>query len=791
MRISIKIILLSILIFFLADSTLFAKEQNLCYTGFQSELDEILSVNPKKYTIENFEQLTKVTNCFNELQLPDLTLYLLLDKHEHFKFKDIPKSLKGKLYLVVANAFGIKGSFNTSEIFFKKAISSLIESADYQNAAEIALQMSGENYKSGDAKRTFLFSNMIKSFIDKLDDPDFYKFRIELAKAKALALAGDTINSLRILNTLSMNNIIDKTHRINCYLNLTDLFLILDKPDSAKIYLSKVKPDSSLNLKNYYFLKSSYYKLVGDSSGYTNYFSKFNNQLNKEKAQIEEIRNILLKNKKVKRLVRTMIHKQSGLGFWDITLIAFNIFLLVILLIIILIITTQRKKLKFQKAEIEELKQKKHKLSSEISSFKFDTKKRKSKEAEQIKEIEKEIKESTLIIKELKEKINNTMVLIDSRNKVLLQINFFIRSLLSNILEYSNMLKTEFARKGEAELYNYADNIENSSLKFMNIIDIFSSYIAVISGSLKIKSDLVNVNEIVTETVENNQMQADNKKIKIVFNPETDVSFYSDQYILKKIINTAVGIALNNTNKGFIKIKTSYDEKDKVFIIEVTNTGKGFDKAYLKDILEPYSREGLSYIPGYVGTGMEFPLLNKLAELLNGTYSVQSDIGKGIKQTVMIPAEKTVVQEKKDTVVKKEKAVKTSKIPWKGKKVLVVEDDPLNQLLFDRLLEEASFKIIAPDGDKALRAIQELYLKGLTFDMVLMDINLPQPWDGIVLMKEIKKRYDMYHHVPFIAQTAYAMHGDREKFINYGFNEYIPKPIIKPELIHVVCRAMQ
>jgi CheY-like chemotaxis protein len=69
---------------------------------------------------------------------------------------------------------------------------------------------------------------------------------------------------------------------------------------------------------------------------------------------------------------------------------------------------------------------------------------------------------------------------------------------------------------------------------------------------------------------------------------------------------------------------------------------------------------------------------------------------------------------------------------------------------------------------------------------MLFDINLPSPWDGISLMKEIRKLYKEYRYVPFIAQTAYAMAGDREKMLDAGFDDYIAKPINKNELMTII-----
>jgi CheY-like chemotaxis protein len=129
-------------------------------------------------------------------------------------------------------------------------------------------------------------------------------------------------------------------------------------------------------------------------------------------------------------------------------------------------------------------------------------------------------------------------------------------------------------------------------------------------------------------------------------------------------------------------------------------------------------------------------------------------------------------------------------MPWEGLNVLVVEDDIMNRLLFSKILKQAAKLVIAEDGEKGLEVVGDLFKEGKTFDVVLMDINLPDRWDGIKLKNRIQELFSPYRKIPFIAQTAYAMQGDREKFLSEGFNEYISKPIIKKELIRVVIKAL-
>ena len=111
----------------------------------------------------------------------------------------------------------------------------------------------------------------------------------------------------------------------------------------------------------------------------------------------------------------------------------------------------------------------------------------------------------------------------------------------------------------------------------------------------------------------------------------------------------------------------------------------------------------------------------------------------------------------------------------------------MNQLLFQKMMKKAKNLEIAKDGKVALSIIEK---KEEEFDVVLMDINLPPPWNGITLQKEIRSKHPQYVKIPFIAQTAYAISGNRESMLDEGFDEYITKPISKSILIDVINKVI-
>lgn len=115
------------------------------------------------------------------------------------------------------------------------------------------------------------------------------------------------------------------------------------------------------------------------------------------------------------------------------------------------------------------------------------------------------------------------------------------------------------------------------------------------------------------------------------------------------------------------------------------------------------------------------------------------------------------------------------------KNILYVEDDDINALVLTKMLEEHYHIQVVQDGEQCLEIIQKN-----SFSLILMDINLGTgKMDGVETMKKIKEQ-EAFRNMPVFAVTSYAMPGDRERFLNEGFDKYFPKPIVKKDLLEAI-----
>ncbi len=412
------------------------------------------------------------------------------------------------------------------------------------------------------------------------------------------------------------------------------------------------------------------------------------------------------------------------------------------------------------------------------------------KTKDRIIEIENEIAENKIN----KLALNNSLINLKDVNNLkdifLSKISHQIRTPLSGILGFSEILETELALMEDPTLFEYANSISQSGQSLVTLLNNILDISRLDSNIMTLDFKRINTKELIQGVVDTYYTESDLKGVKLIYASEDIPDIYTDSYLLSKIISLVISNSLKFTEKGFIKISHVYDDKNEKVVILIKDTGIGIDKVYIDKVFEPFRQESLGYSVSYQGAGLGLPLAKKMTLKLNGTIKIESEKGSGTTIILTFPAfvENAVADIKKNNLeIKESKQVQV--FPWDSLSILVVEDDNLNQILYRKLLTTAHNLEIAKDGKTALSYVEKQTLKG-NFQLVLMDINLPAPWDGISLMKEIRTRWPEYKKIPFVAQTAYAISGNREAMLLEGFEEYITKPIIKSLLVETINKVV-
>jgi PAS domain S-box-containing protein len=261
-----------------------------------------------------------------------------------------------------------------------------------------------------------------------------------------------------------------------------------------------------------------------------------------------------------------------------------------------------------------------------------------------------------------------------------------------------------------------------------------------------------------------------------------------DQTRLTQILFNLTGNAVKYTQHGYINVHACLmGQKDPEYcrvLLTITDNGKGIPEDKLDQVFETFTQantSGSPYARQYEGAGLGLPLVKRLVHLMGGNISIVSQPGEGTTVYVSLPFK---IPKSQQQTLSEDQEMPYTHIS-KGGHILLVDDEQSTQFYIQRLLEKNGYEVtLAQDGEQALTKFAQN-----EFDCVLMDIQMPV-LDGVEATKKIRSSSANYRNIPIIALTAYAMLGDREKFLNAGMNDYISKPVNKDELLEVLNRNL-
>ncbi len=352
-----------------------------------------------------------------------------------------------------------------------------------------------------------------------------------------------------------------------------------------------------------------------------------------------------------------------------------------------------------------------------------------------------------------------------------------IRTPMNGIIGFSQLLE-EPTIKAQTREY-YIKIIQNNSQQLLKIIDDILEISRLETKKVEINKEKICLNDLLMNIF--SVFQLETKKLNLPLYLNKGLSdekswIISDKTKLNKILSNLTENAIKYTNKGFIEI--GYKLIEKKLRIYVKDTGIGISEKNKKKIFERFSQEDKEISKRIGGLGIGLSIAKENTEILDGKIYVESEKGKGSTFYVeipYIPAEKDFAKKDKKNNIEK---IKTQNF----KTILVVEDDEINFLYIEALIKnkiDTKFEIIhAKNGKEAVEICKE----NKNIDIILMDIKMPV-MNGYEATKKIKT---FRKNVPIIAQTAYSSITDKEKALNFGFEDYISKPLSKNKFLSLI-----
>ncbi len=393
-----------------------------------------------------------------------------------------------------------------------------------------------------------------------------------------------------------------------------------------------------------------------------------------------------------------------------------------------------------------------------------------------------------------------------ARGEFLANMSHEIRTPMTAILGFTDLL--EDPGISQDEFKDRVQTIRRNGEHLLSLINDILDISKLEAGKMNVERVDCSLKDLVGEVLTLMQVRAQGKGVSLVpeFLGEIPERIQSDPTRIRQILMNLVGNALKFTERGEVKIRVHCpgrvadgdvadgdvadgDVADgDTLRFEVEDTGIGIPADRVESLFESFTQADSSTTRKFGGTGLGLTICKRLAILLDGDILVESEEGRGSCFTfalnLMGMSGLRFVDEASDTSMT-EVATRESQVtkPIKGKKkfllgarVLLAEDGPDNQRLIRFQLEKVGAEVeVAENGLVAYEAALEAQRQGQGFDLILMDMQMPE-MDGYTATGKLREEG---YEGPIIALTAHAMSGDRDKCIAAGCDDYATKPLVR------------
>jgi signal transduction histidine kinase/HAMP domain-containing protein/ActR/RegA family two-component response regulator len=440
--------------------------------------------------------------------------------------------------------------------------------------------------------------------------------------------------------------------------------------------------------------------------------------------------------------------------------------------------------------------------------------------ADQNRESEEKTQEVEQANLEVEEKAKQLAISSKYKSEFIANMSHELRTPLNSLLILAQQLEENPDHTMTDTQVEYATVIRSSGLDLLSLLNDILDLAKVESGTVTVEYNDFPLVQVQITMLRDFEHVAREKGLQfsVEVDPGGPESIVTDPKRLCQILKNLLSNALKFTERGEVSLRISKAERGwngetkslsdaaTVVAFTVEDTGIGIDKDKQHLIFESFAQGDGSTARRYGGTGLGLSISRELADLLGGEISLLSAPGKGSTFTLYLPATgnlsaRTAVRtvpvadptpivvdigpaedaERIDPESARGRSGDTEQPDFSGMRILVVDDDFRNTFAMTALLEWGHAVVeVAESGPEALAKLDELS----DFNVVLMDIMMPG-MDGYEAIRSIRRR-DGLEDLPIVAVTGKVMSGERQRCVDAGANDYVPKPVDTAELFAIL-----
>ena len=366
-----------------------------------------------------------------------------------------------------------------------------------------------------------------------------------------------------------------------------------------------------------------------------------------------------------------------------------------------------------------------------------------------------------------------------SKAEFLFNMSHEIRTPINAVLGMNEMILRE---SKEDDILKYATNIESSGKMLLSLINDVLDFSKIESGRMEIIPVGYQLSSVINDLINMIVPRIKEKHLQLEIEVEPSIPdyLYGDEVRIRQIVTNLLTNAVKYTEKGSVTLHIDSrrsESKNIDLIFEVKDTGVGIKQKDIGKLFESFQRVDQKNNRNIEGSGLGLAITHQFVELMRGRIDVESEYGRGSIFTVVIPQKVTKNKQIGDFKTSYERSAKKNAVYRESfhapeAKVLIVDDNEMNLVVAESLLKQTKIQIeTAASGAECLEK-----LRAGNYHVLLLDHMMPG-MDGVETLKAIKEE-GLVPDMPIIALTANAISGAREMYIEYGFQDYLAKPIV-------------